>query len=120
MRFLLDAHVSGPRIGASLSAEGHDVLAVDQERDLEGWSDQELLALATAEGRILVTFDVGDFTRIAQSWAGERRSHAGVVLLVRLGHSEFGAILDAIRRGLDLRPSHEAWRDQVVFVGRDR
>lgn len=120
MRILLDAHVSGPRIGASLSAEGHGVLAADQERDLEGWSDEELLALAAAEGRILVTFDVGDFARIAQRWAAEGRSHAGVILIVRLGHSEFGTTLDAIRRGLGARPSHEAWRDQVAFVGRDR
>ncbi len=120
MRLLLDAHVSGHRIGAALGAEGHDVRAVDQERGLEGWSDERLLTLAESEGRIVVTFDVADFARISQNWAGEGRSHSGLILVTSLDHSEFGAVLRVIGRALASRSDQAAWRNHTVFVGRGR
>jgi Domain of unknown function (DUF5615) len=40
---------------------GHEVRSVDEERELDGWDDEALLALATAEKRVLITFDVKDF-----------------------------------------------------------
>ena len=70
MRFLLDAHVSGPRVGQRLSAAGHEVRALDQERALEGLDDDEVLALAAAEERILVTHNIRDFRRARIEWPG--------------------------------------------------
>lgn len=55
MRLLLDAHVSGRRVGGALRALGHDVPALDEERQLEGLPDDEVLTLAATERRILVT-----------------------------------------------------------------
>ena len=66
MRLLLDAHVSGPSVGRKLEAAGHDVQALDREPDLEGLDDDDVLALATEERRILVTHNVSDFPRILQ------------------------------------------------------
>jgi predicted nuclease of predicted toxin-antitoxin system len=57
MRLLLDAHLSGRHVGDPLRDDGHDVRAADSELALEGASDEEVLALAIAEGRILVTAD---------------------------------------------------------------
>lgn len=94
--------------------------AADQELGLEGWSDERLLGLAASEERILVTFDLADFARISQDWAGEGRSHSGLILVTGLDHSEFGAILRAIGRALASRPNQPAWRDYTVFVGRGR
>jgi nucleoside-diphosphate-sugar epimerase len=45
LRLLLDAHVSGRRIGAALRERGHEVLAVDEERDLDGCADEDLMEL---------------------------------------------------------------------------
>lgn len=87
-------------------------------RELEGVSDEHILALATSERRILVTFNVADFARIAQSWAGEGRSHSGLILVTGLDHSEFGPILEAIGRALASRPDASAWRDYTTFVTR--
>jgi len=38
-----------------------------------GWEDERLLALATEEGRIVVTFNIADFARIATDWAAASR-----------------------------------------------
>jgi predicted nuclease of predicted toxin-antitoxin system len=69
LRLLLDAHVSGRRIGVALRARGHDVLAVNEERGLDGRPDEELMELASVQRRILVTFDVADFrASVVNGW----------------------------------------------------
>lgn len=120
MRLLLDANVSGRRIGRALAAKGHDVRAVDQDRKLEGASDPQLLDLAEADGRILVSFNVGDFAALGQERSAAGRSHPGMILLVRLAHREFGAVIDGVDHLLAERPSHARWRDHVEFLGRAR
>ncbi len=72
LRLFLDAHISGPRIARALRERGHDVRAADQERELDGFEDERLLELAAQEGRVMVTFDVKDFTVIGPP-AGRRR-----------------------------------------------
>jgi predicted nuclease of predicted toxin-antitoxin system len=81
LRLLLDAHVSGPRVGKRLEARGHDVRALDQEPALEGLDDEEVLATAASEQRILVTHNIRDFPSILREWAAVQRSHAGVILV---------------------------------------
>ena len=66
MRVFLDAHISGRRIAQALRKAGHDVRAADEERGLDGATDDELLQLATDEGRIMITFNVADFPDIAR------------------------------------------------------
>lgn len=117
MRLLLDAHVSGPRVGAPLRRGGHDVRALDQEPELEGLDDEDLLALATAEGRVLVTFNVADFPDILREWGASGRSHAGVILVYGIGHGEFGLILRGIERRL-AGLGHGAWVDFPAVVDR--
>lgn len=70
MKLFLDAHVSGRRIGHVLRQAGHDVRAADEERGLDGWTDEQLLELAASEGRVMVTFDVADFPDIGQKPTG--------------------------------------------------
>ena len=118
MRLLLDAHVSGPRIAAPLRDAGHDVRAVDEERGLDGWEDEELLTLAAGEQRVMVTFDVKDFPEIARRWAEAERSHAGLAIVVGIDHGEFGTILHALQGLFDERADAEAWRGRTLFVSR--
>jgi hypothetical protein len=118
VRLFLDAHIAGPRIAEALRRTGHDVRAVDEERALDGWSDCDLLALASREDRIMITFDVRDFPRIVQEWAAAGRSHAGCAILVGIDHSEFGTIVRVVAAAFADRPRQEDWHDYTAFVAR--
>ena len=116
MRLLLDAHISR-RIATELREKSHDVHAAEQ-RILDGWRDEDLLALAAREDRILVTFDVNDFPRIVRGWGEAQRRHAGCLIVVGIDHSEFGAIVRALEQVFAFRPDPKDWRDYTAFVAR--
>jgi hypothetical protein len=118
VRLLLDAHVSGPGVGRKLEATGHDVRALDQEPDLEGLDDDDVLALATEARRILVTHNVSDFPRILREWATANRSHAGVILVFGIDHNEFELVIRGIGRWLDVRSGQDDWIDFPAIVDR--
>jgi hypothetical protein len=118
VRLLLDAHVSGARIARPLREGGHDVRAVDEERDLDGWDDEALLALAAVEERVLITFDVKDFPDIARRWAEAARRHAGLAIVVGIDHGEFGAILRTLEELFAERPAGSDWDSYTCFVSR--
>lgn len=118
MRLLLDAHISGRVIAAALRDRGHDVRAASEERSLDGWDDDRLLELATAENRIMVTFNVRDFPRIVGEWAQADRHHAGCLLIVKLDHRQFGTITRVIEAALTHRPQQDAWQDYVAWASR--
>jgi predicted nuclease of predicted toxin-antitoxin system len=118
VRLLLDAHVSGPRVGRRLEARGHDVRALDQEPALEGLDDEQVLATAAAEQRILVTHNIRDFPAILREWAAAQRSHAGVVLVYGIDHREFDMIVRGIERCLELYRDPASWHDLALVVDR--
>jgi hypothetical protein len=118
VKLFLDAHISARRIAAPLRDQGHDVRAADEERALDGLTDEELLSIAASEERIFVTFDVKDFPVIARRWAEAGRTHAGCAIVVGIDHGQFGAILDALARELDARPRQAAWADLTLFLAR--
>jgi len=117
VRLLLDAHISR-RVAAALRRRGHDVLAADEQRALDGWSDEDLLALCHRDDRILVTFDVKDFPAIVRRWSEAQRPHAGCMIVVGIDHSEFGAIIRALEQVFAARPEPADWRDCTAFVAR--
>ncbi|HEV3318154.1 MAG TPA: DUF5615 family PIN-like protein [Solirubrobacteraceae bacterium] len=117
MRLLLDANLSPRRVATQLRKIGkHDVLALAEDAAHEGLSDPQVLELATFEGRVLVTRNSRDFAPIAREWAEARRSHAGLILIWTLDHSQFAAIVTGLEHQLDLRPSQEQWRDLTVAL----
>ncbi len=120
MKLFLDAHISGPRIARTLRGNDHDVRAADEERELDGLTDEELLSLAATEERIFVTFDVKDFPVIARRWAEAGRAHAGCAIVVGIDHGEFGTILDTIARELVARPQQTDWTNLTVFLARNQ
>jgi predicted nuclease of predicted toxin-antitoxin system len=76
VKLLLDENLS-PRAALDLRDEGHDVIHL-RERGRLGIADPEVLELAFAEDRALVTANVGDFRKLAAA----REVHAGIVLLL--------------------------------------
>ena len=115
MRLFLDAHVSGRSIARALRERQLVVRAADEERELDGWDDDRLLALAAAEQRIMVTFNVRDFARIIGEWGAAGKHHAGCLMIVGIDHGEFGLVLSVIHAALAARPDQEAWRDYAAW-----
>jgi predicted nuclease of predicted toxin-antitoxin system len=118
VRLLLDAHVSGPRVGRALEAAGHHIRGLDQAPELEGLADPDVLALATEERRILVTHNIRDFPEIVREWMEAQRTHAGVILVYAIDHREFQLVTAGIERLLALHPEAEDWADLTVVLDR--
>jgi hypothetical protein len=115
MKILLDAHISGRTVGKALTERGHDVRSIDSEPELEGLSDPEVLELAIAEGRILVTANIKDFEPLLREWAGESRSHTGVILVPSSVRNEaFGVLITGVEETL-ADTNQEDWIDRVAW-----
>ena len=80
MRFLLDENID-VRLAADLAAAGHDVTAVARDYQ-HSLSDRDILSIAHAEGRVLITKD-RDFGELIFR---EHLPHAGVVYLRMRGN----------------------------------
>jgi DNA-binding NarL/FixJ family response regulator len=66
------------RVVARLRALGHDVVTV-MDADRRGRSDAEQLGHATAEDRVLITFNRADFHALHRGGA----AHAGIITCTR-------------------------------------
>jgi hypothetical protein len=116
VRLLLDHHLSGHRIGGPLRTAGHDVRALQEDPELEGIADRDVLALAATEGRIVVTRNSRDFVPLAREWAELGRGHAGIILVWSFDHNAFSAIVEGVERRLAAYPTQDEWYDLVVSV----
>lgn len=78
--------------------------------------DEEHLSLATAQGRALYSFNVGDFHEIHTEWTSTGRDHAGIILAQQKRYSTG----EQIRRLLRLIGSltGEAMKNREEFLGR--
>lgn len=119
MRLLLDAHISGRRIARALRERGHDVRAADEERALDELDDEDLLALATEDNRILVTANARDFLPLVRAWAEAGREHAGCIIVARsVRQHQFGAIIAGVLAALEAVPEQADWQDRVHWLSR--
>ncbi len=115
MRVLLDAHVSVRHLGRPLAAAGHDVLALQQDQSLARLTDDEVLALAAGQRRVVITHNVRHFAPIVRRWAEAGRRHPGCILIT-LPHTAYGAILRGIEQAFSARPKQEDWVDWTEFI----
>lgn len=116
MRVLLDASVSSEGVGRRLAAGGHDVGALDQEPGLDALDDDEVLALATRDGSILVTHNVVDVPPLLREWLSAGRSHAGVILVHGVDHTAYELIAGGVERWLRRQPKQDSWVDFCAVV----
>ncbi len=114
MRLALDANLSPRGVAAKLREAGHDVLALAEDAAFEGLPDPHVPEFAASEQRVLITRNSRDFAPLARQWAEAGRSHAGIILIWTLDHSQFAEIVAGIERQLRQRPSQEQWRDLTV------
>ena len=111
---MLDADLSPKRLGGLLTAAGHDVRALAAEVELEGLEDEQVLELATQDGRILVTQNSRHFAVLSRIWAEGGREHAGIILIWSLSQRRFSRLAEGIGVLCRLEPDQSAWRGRVV------
>lgn len=75
-RLHLDADVSYRVLQRVLLERGHDVTRTPCDRVPLDATDEQQLLQATAHGRCILTFNIGDFMRLAQMYP----AHSGIVL----------------------------------------
>jgi predicted nuclease of predicted toxin-antitoxin system len=85
MRLLLDTCVS-PKVATELVVHGHDVIWVGDWPSDPG--DEEILAFALKEGRVVVTLDK-DFAELAVAFG---QAHSGIIRIVNLPLSKHGTV----------------------------
>lgn len=92
-RLLRDEDVSkGPLLATVLRQRGFDAVAV-QEVSKAGLTDEELLAYAAAQGRVVLMFNIKDFVRYAREWEQAGKTHPGIVVSTHLTGRQFGELL---------------------------
>jgi len=70
----------------ALRARGIDVITALEAGKIDR-ADSEHLDHATAQGRVLYSFNVGDFYRLHTTFLAEGKSHAGMILARQQGYS---------------------------------
>ena len=80
LKLLLDEMISGA-VAARLVQRGRDVRAVVESDELRGAPDETVFEAAQRDGRVLVTYNRGDFMSLAASYAADDRPHNGLVIL---------------------------------------
>ena len=78
-RFLLDEDVP-PRAAEIARGLGLDVTSVAEVGRI-GWSDEDQLRAAAADGRLFVTYNRDDFIVLTRRFFQERAPHAGVLIV---------------------------------------
>ncbi|WP_375404504.1 DUF5615 family PIN-like protein [uncultured Sphingomonas sp.] len=93
MKFLLDVHISR-QVARALSDQGHDILrAAELHSEL---SDKQLLALAVAEARVIVTED-SDFSDLVYAFAAPSPP---AIIYLRCEPKDQGSMPDRILQAL--------------------
>ena len=64
----------------ALRVRGIDVLTA-REAQMDGSADSDHLAFAASQGRVLCTFNIGDFAALHAAYLTEGRQHAGILLV---------------------------------------
>ena len=82
IRLYLDADVHR-RLAANLREAGFDCISA-LEIGNDALNDEDQMAFAAAEGRILLTFNIQDFVPIFEQWWENGRDHAGLIVSQQL------------------------------------
>ncbi len=70
-----------PRIATGLRDRGLDAYGIAERTELRSLPDPEVLELAMAEQRILVTLNSRDFQLLDRQWVSAGRQHGGIVFV---------------------------------------
>lgn len=119
MRLLLDEMLS-PKIAQELQARGYDVVAVAGDRDREGLSDPEIMSLARAERRAVVTNNLRDYRPLHhEAITPGGPGHYGMIFMpgsYRRTKADAGRVIAALQVLLDQYPHEKDLADGEVWL----
>lgn len=98
----------------ALRARGVDVITA-LEAGMFDRADGDHLDYATAQGRVLCTFNVGDFYHLHSHHLRDHKNHAGIIV-ARQQQYTVGEQLRRLLRLLSAK-SEESMRDHLEFLG---
>jgi predicted nuclease of predicted toxin-antitoxin system len=81
-----------PDLAASVRKHGCDCVSTVEAGRLEK-SDEEQLIYAAAQGRCVISFNIGDFADLAILWSRTGRDHAGIVVAQQVSRRHLGRLL---------------------------
>ena len=99
-RLLLDEMLAAT-IAHQLRERGHDVYAITERPHLVSLPDDQVLGLAEAEDRALVTANIGDFATLDGRWAAAGREHGGIVFVTTSAFPQDRGFIGALVTALD-------------------
>ena len=108
-----------PEVASQLRARGHDLSALAELGGLRGLSDVEVVDLATAERRAIVTEDVRHFAVLHLHYLSVGKAHFGIVYTHPRRYPRkhrSGALFRALDEWLGLHPEDDALRDQTYWL----
>lgn len=97
IRLYIDEDAMARALVQGLRARGVDLTTVIEE-GMNERDDREQLEYATAQGRVVYTFNVGHFCNIHKSYMAHGKSHSGIIVVNRQRYS----VGEQIRRLLSL------------------
>jgi predicted nuclease of predicted toxin-antitoxin system len=107
-------------IAQQLRTKGHDVTSVVGQPALAGLTDDQVLAYATAEGRILVTANIKDFMPLDGRYRAAGQAHPGLILVSTKTFPQSRGFTTAITAALEtlLSDGSKMQPGQVIFLPR--
>ena len=102
-RLYVDEDAMSRALVYRLRARGLDVVT-PEEAGTRGLTDEAQLDCATAQGRVLYTFNIPDFCRIHSKYMRQGREHGGIIVC----HQQRYSIGEQMRRILKLAATKSA------------
>lgn len=111
--FYFDEDALAEKLIKALRTRGMNILSAE-EAGMRHRSDEEHLLFATAQGRVLFGFNVGDYQRLHTEFLAQGRSHACIVIAKQQVYS----VGERMRRLLRLvgAKSAEEMKDRIEFL----
>ena len=113
IRLYLDEDAMSRALMQGLRARGVDVTTVF-EAGMVGRSDEAQLEYAAALGRVIITFNVGDFCKLHGDYLAAGVGHGGIIV----AHRQRYSVGEQVRRLLKLVESEEAddLKNRLIFL----
>ena len=93
-----------------LRQKGYDAVNTIESSNL-ALSDKEQLKFATAQGRAILTFNIGDFANLSNKWYTQGKEHYGIIISQQFSKREFGELLRRTLHFLDTFTADEAYNN---------
>lgn len=88
------------------------------EADMNKRKDEEQMEYAAAHKRCLVTYDIGDFTRIHREWINVGKDHYGILLISSksVPQAAMGAQVKALAKYLNDHKKLAALKNSIDWL----